>query len=362
MQSENTYNDLSFAEMQEKVRKNEASHELMRQFFAHPEFTQLIKEHENKEKQYNDKLPKQIHTVTDLMAYSRCMDVSHTPNPVIPVACEDGTYEWQYQTTLRPAPRSIKIVEFGSIVQYEEDGPWYPCDRPGTNAEFAELFSCPGGVIKAYTTVTRPLYVNNSDNLRRAHILWYFIGINDLGHHVGDGGIIRERDLIPSALYPYDLISSRDNDSFPFDEITSYPHTLQVSWRAGEDSIVDDFFRATGLSSEGISLKWDEHAKIMRFYYPGGSIDIKRGNGTSSQHSMLMALQTVFGTTHSIRYVNLGDAASTALFVVEKHSRWNELENNNQFVRWFFTPITLLADTFESDVKVLQAAGRRYAG
>ncbi len=315
----NTYSNLSFSELQDKAGENETSHELLQQFFSHPEFTKLINKHENSEKNYNDKLPEQINSVTDLTAYSRCMEVTHTPNPVIPVAGEDGTYEWRYQTTLRPAPRSVRIVRFGSIVQYEEEGRWYPHDKPGTNTEFAELFSCPGGVIKAYTTVTRHHCVSKSDSLRRARILWYFIAINDLGQHVGDGGIVRERDLIPSALHPYDLISSRDNNAFPFDEIESYPHTMLVSWRAGEDSILDDFLRATGLPSEGISLKWDEHAKIMRFYYPGGSINIKSENGTSSQHSMLMALQTVFGATHSIRYVNLGEAASTAFFVVENH-------------------------------------------
>lgn len=48
-------------------------------------------------------------------------------------------------------------------------------------------------------------------------------------------------------------------------------------------------------------------------------------------------------------------------FVVETREAWTKLEDRNEHVRWFFTPVDRLPDTFKADIDELAAAGARYA-
>lgn len=160
----------------------------------------------------------------------------------------------------------------------------------------------------------------------------------------------------------YDQITSRDPAAFPFQAFLGYPRLLMVDWREEERRILSGFFKATGLSREGIDLEWDEPLGRMIFVHPGGRIELARGDGTSAQHSMLMALQQVYGASHPIRCLSYEVAAGdTGYFFVEERNTWARLEQDYPLVRWFFTPIELLPDTFEGDHAALREAARRYA-
>lgn len=159
----------------------------------------------------------------------------------------------------------------------------------------------------------------------------------------------------------FSLIVSRNVEDFPFQELTEYRHTLAVGWRSSEDSIWEQFAHAISALPTDCTLHWDEDLQVSRFMHGASSIDIRPGDGVSAQHSMMMALQSVFGHVYSIRLLNNFDCGSDAYFVVETHSAWEELEVENAHVRWFFTPIELLPDTFESPVTLIEEMGKRYA-
>jgi len=163
-------------------------------------------------------------------------------------------------------------------------------------------------------------------------------------------------------MQAFDKIASRDNAQFPFADFMNHGRLLAVDWRAAEDEILDAFFRATGLPNSDASLEWDAAAQHMKLRHQGQVIPVARGAGVSAQHSMLRALQKVHEGSHSIRYLNHVAAGNdTAFFVVETTDAWRRLEQANPHVRWFFTPIDLLPDVFESSPAELTAAGSRYA-
>jgi hypothetical protein len=160
-------------------------------------------------------------------------------------------------------------------------------------------------------------------------------------------------------MHPYDKIVSRDDRSFPLDDFSTYSQLLLVDWKEEEPRILSAFFNATGLSSDGAKLYVDDKSQYYQLVRGDVRIDVPWGDEISAQHSMLVALQRVFGASHSIRYLNhaFGD---TGYFVVETNESWRRLESQNPNVRWFFTPIELLPDVFKSDVDALAQVGRRY--
>lgn len=163
-------------------------------------------------------------------------------------------------------------------------------------------------------------------------------------------------------MHPFDKITSRDNDAFPFDDFLEYPHLLIVDWKEAENDMMERFFEAAELSNENTQLVWDEEAQLMKFTYHDKILPIPRGNEISAQHSMLMVFQQVYGNNYSIRYLNHVTAGDTGYFVVETPDFWQRLEIENPHVRWFFTPIECLPDTFETSFEELSEAGRRYIG
>jgi TPR repeat protein len=163
-----------------------------------------------------------------------------------------------------------------------------------------------------------------------------------------------------TPMRPFNLITSRDPGLFPWEALMEYEHLMAVDWREEENWIVERFCRASGLSREGINLTWNDAGDLLHLTYPGGSIDIEQGEGRSAQHSMIAALQTAFGATHSIRHLSHLEGSDTVYFVVETHTDWQDLEARNLHVRWFFTPIERIPDVFLSDYAALDEAAERY--
>ncbi|MBA8888292.1 hypothetical protein FHW12_002516 [Dokdonella fugitiva] len=160
-------------------------------------------------------------------------------------------------------------------------------------------------------------------------------------------------------MHPYDTIVSRDVGAFPLDEFSKYPRFMPVDWREEEPRILSAFFKATGLPAEGTALEMDERTSYYQLVRGSERVDVPWGDEASAQHSMLVALQRMFGASHSIRYLNHG-CADTGCFVVETNEDWRSLERANPHVRWFFTPIDLLPDVFKSDVDDLVRVGKTY--
>ncbi|HTU68340.1 MAG TPA: hypothetical protein VMF52_20525 [Steroidobacteraceae bacterium] len=162
--------------------------------------------------------------------------------------------------------------------------------------------------------------------------------------------------------HPYDKIASRDAQSFPYDDFFKYPRRLLVDWKEEEPRILDDFLAATGLPADGTRLVMNDKTQFYQLARGNAWADVPWSKTSSAQHSMVAALQKVFGATHSIRYLNNADVSDTGFFAVETHETWRQLEKRYPHVKWFFTPIELLPDTFNTDAKTLNEIGQRYAG
>ncbi len=162
-------------------------------------------------------------------------------------------------------------------------------------------------------------------------------------------------------LHPYSQIASRDNSEFPIHEFFQYPHLFAVDWREAEDWMLELFITATGISPDGASLSWDDKTKVMNFTVRDRTVAIPSTGGISAQHGMLMALQTLYGDTHSIRHLNHVTGGDTVYVAVETNVDWQELDSSLPLVRWFFTPIQALPDVFQTPFDELSAIGARYA-
>lgn len=162
-------------------------------------------------------------------------------------------------------------------------------------------------------------------------------------------------------MSPYDKITSRNDRSFPFDDFSTYPRLMIVDWREEEPRILKAFFKATELPADGTVLEMDDATQYYQLVRGDLRVDVPWGDEASAQHSTLVALQRLFGTSHSIRYLNHAAFGDTGYFLVETNETWRRLESQNPHVRWFFTPIEILPDVFKSDVEMLSQAGERYS-
>ncbi len=357
LQSEDDVANMTFAQMQARIRTNTASPELLQRFMQHPEYLEMVRQREAA-------LPTEIRSLDDLKAFPSNLLVTLTPDPVAPVIAEDGSVQWHYQVTLDRAPGDLAIDEFGSLIQYEKGGPWHlahPYGRPGTREEFAELFNCPDGVLKARAKVSSATLVSTSKQPRSARRVWYVLGKAGSGRRVCGFGFLDESGHVADPASPYSAITGRDRDAFPLRAFQSSGRCFAVDWRDGEDAILEAFAKAADVAMDEVSLQWDEAAAHMNLVHAGKTNPVRRDRH-GAQHAMVLVLQQVFGQTHAIRLINqvtLGD--DTAWFMVESPQQWQHLEQSNPHLRWFFTPVELLPDVFNADTDEIAEAGRRYA-
>jgi len=162
-------------------------------------------------------------------------------------------------------------------------------------------------------------------------------------------------------MHPYDKIVTRDCNAFPVEDFLDYPRAIAVDWREEEPRILRSFLAATGLSSDEARLEMDDKSGYYDLVRRVSRYAVPWGEGQSAQHSMLLALQKAFDNSHSLRYLNHSALGDTGRFIVETRETWSELERNNPEVRWFFTPVERLPDTFHSSPEELSEVGERYA-
>lgn len=140
-----------------------------------------------------------------------------------------------------------------------------------------------------------------------------------------------------------------------------YHKLIRVDWREEERRILAAFIEATGLPADNAALEMDDKTQYYQLVGDSFRIDVPWGDNVSAQHSMLAALQQAFAATHSIRLLNRAVLGDTGCFLVETNETWRLLEEQNPHVRWFFTPIELLPDTFNSDTEILERIGTQYS-
>lgn len=117
----------------------------------------------------------------------------HTPNPVYPESNLDkpGAYVWKHSTMIRSEVGELEVVECGSFVWYSEAG-WQTNMRE-TPAEFAELFNCPGGKLRAgrtYTFAKNYRYADSAQRLYGGDALWYVLAKDKNGSLYKGMGLI----------------------------------------------------------------------------------------------------------------------------------------------------------------------------
>ncbi len=125
------------------------------------------------------------------------LEVKHTPNPV--KAMKDGRssypYTWLFKTTVKAIEDDITIIEFGCFIWYEEEKRWVfsnYTDKPFTNANFAEWYSCPNGKLLKGKEYSDPNNWGGSSEPSEAKSKWYYIGINSKGERVKGEAVIKE--------------------------------------------------------------------------------------------------------------------------------------------------------------------------
>jgi len=161
-------------------------------------------------------------------------------------------------------------------------------------------------------------------------------------------------------LTPYDQITSRDNDAFPFQTFLDYPRCFMIDWRAAPMEVAEGFIKAAGLTGRAtITPDAAGNGDFMISYVD--KITLRFNDHHSRQHQVLKMLQVHFGIRNAIRYVNHAAAGDTAYCVVESLSTWERLEKANPHVKWFFTPYQLLPDIINASFDEISACGRKYA-
>ena len=125
----------------------------------------------------------------------------HTPNPVHPAPdpAQPGHFVWKHSTMIRSEVGELEVVECGSFIWYNAQG--WQANMRETPAEFAELFNCPGGKLRANTTYTfakNYRFADSAQGLYGGDALWYILAKDKNGKlYKGYGLIETEADVLP---------------------------------------------------------------------------------------------------------------------------------------------------------------------
>ena len=106
----------------------------------------------------------------------------HLPNPVYPAPdpapdpAQPGGYRWHHATLVRSEVGPLTVVECGSFIWYSAAG--WQANMHQTPAEFADLFHCPRGQLRAsqtYTFATNDRLADSAQQLYPGDALWYIL-------------------------------------------------------------------------------------------------------------------------------------------------------------------------------------------
>ncbi|GAA4374822.1 hypothetical protein [Hymenobacter koreensis] len=126
----------------------------------------------------------------------------HTPNPNYPEPnpAQPGGYVWKHSTMVRADVTDLDIVECGSFIWYSDQG--WQANMVETPAEFAQLFNCPGGLLRqgrTYTFAKNWRTASSAQQLYGGDALWYILARDKAGRlYKGMGLIETEADVQPA--------------------------------------------------------------------------------------------------------------------------------------------------------------------
>ena len=119
--------------------------------------------------------------------------VKHSPDSVYATKDSRDTayFYWYHKTTVLAENEDLEITEFGSYTWNQNH--WAlttVTEKPFTNKDFAEWYSCPNGKLikgKAYTDKSN---WQRLLHLRDTKVLWYYIGKNEKGENFKGTAVI----------------------------------------------------------------------------------------------------------------------------------------------------------------------------
>ncbi len=126
----------------------------------------------------------------------------HSPNPVYPApdSARPGGYRWHHATMIRSEVGELTIVECGSFIWYSAAG--WQANMRQTPAEFAELFGCPDGRLRAGTTYTFGRNDRTTDSARGLYggdALWYVLARDARGQLYKGIGLLETETEVRST-------------------------------------------------------------------------------------------------------------------------------------------------------------------
>ncbi len=133
--------------------------------------------------------------LSDLGTLPIGLEVVHTPDSVL--AQKGGgsgyDYTWTFQTTVRSTGAPVTIQEFGALM--DDNGRWVLGNftkKFFTQNDFAEWYSCPGGLVTEGNEFSDPSNWGGADCLRPGKTKWFFVGIDDNGNRVKGEAVVEQ--------------------------------------------------------------------------------------------------------------------------------------------------------------------------
>ena len=121
--------------------------------------------------------------------------MSHDPNPCYPVMAAD-TFYWIHNTKATAADKELTVVECGSFIWYDTSG-WHT-NILHSPQEFAELFKCPGAILKKGVTYTFTKNIRYGKQAYGGDALWYILA-KDSDGKLYKGTALIETEGTPST-------------------------------------------------------------------------------------------------------------------------------------------------------------------
>ncbi len=121
------------------------------------------------------------------------LTLTHAPNPVYPApdSAHPGGYRWHHTTTVCSTVGALTVVECGSFIWYSAAG--WQANLLYSPAEFAVLFACPAGQLRAgqaYTFPTNDRTTASARGLFGGDALWYILARDAQGRLYKGTGLI----------------------------------------------------------------------------------------------------------------------------------------------------------------------------
>ncbi len=106
------------------------------------------------------------------------MYIIHGPNPNYPeLTTKDDRsgfkYVWRHSTSVYSPDKDLKVIKAGSFIWYNEEG--WKRNVDYSRRDFAKVFNCPKGRIKAGETYTFEKNYRWGNNLYGGDALWFVI-------------------------------------------------------------------------------------------------------------------------------------------------------------------------------------------